>query len=96
MENQQEQTMTAEQLAERKQEMLTFYKESVPYLEAQLKYEQLLLEIDEARFKRSSIAYQFAMMANAGKEMPEMPEIDEDEDELRKVPVDAPRKLKKQ
>ena len=57
MENQQEQHMTAEQLAERKQEMLTFYKESVPYLEAQLKYEQLLLEIDEARFKRSSIGY---------------------------------------
>jgi hypothetical protein len=93
MENQQEQTMTAEQLAERKQEMLTFYKESVPYLEAQLKYEQLLLEIDEARFKRSSISYQFAMMANAGKEMPD---VEEDEDDSMSVPVDAPRKLKKQ
>lgn len=95
MENQQEQNMTAEQLADRKNEMLTFYKESVPYLEAQLKYEQLLLEIDEARFKRSSIAYQFAMMANAGKEMPEMPEEDDDDDSMH-VPVDAPRKLKKQ
>lgn len=94
MENQQEQHMTAEQLAERKQEMLSFYQDSVPYLEAQLKYETLLLEIDEARFKRSSIAYQFAMMANAGKEIPEMPETD-DEEEMS-APLATPKKLKKQ
>ena len=49
MENQQEQeNMSAEQLAQRKADMLNFYKDSVPYLEAQLNYEDMLLKIDEA------------------------------------------------
>jgi len=50
--NQQDVEMTPEQLAEQKENMLRFYTESLPYLEAQLKYEQMLLQIDEARFKR--------------------------------------------
>lgn len=66
--NQQDVEMTPEQLAEQKENMLRFYTESLPYLEAQLKYEQLLLQIDEARFKRSSIQYQFAMMMNPPQE----------------------------
>ena len=66
--NQQDVEMTPEQLAEQKENMLRFYTESLPYLEAQLKYEQMLLQIDEARFKRSSIQYQFAMMMNPPQE----------------------------
>ena len=87
MENQQEQNMTAEQLADRKNEMLTFYKESVPYLEAQLKYEQLLLEIDEARFRRTSINYQLAMMMNPPTE---------GEEEIDAPSPEQERKLKTQ
>jgi hypothetical protein len=89
MENQQEQeNMSAEQLAQRKADMLNFYKDSVPYLEAQLNYEDMLLKIDEARFKRSSIAYQFAMMTQNS----ETPEIsDADDTEIDSEPV---RKLK--
>ena len=89
MENQQEQeNMSAEQLAQRKADMLNFYKDSVPYLEAQLNYEDMLLKIDEARFKRSSIAYQFAMMTQ-NSETPET--SDADDTEINSEPV---RKLK--
>ena len=88
METINQQDLTADQLAEQKEKMLTFYKESIPYLTAQYEYEEILLKIDEARFKRSSIAYQFAMMTQ-NSENPETPEV-EDMD-INSEPV---RKLK--
>jgi len=89
MENQQDQeNMSVEQLAQRKADMLNFYQDSIPYLEAQLNYEDMLLKIDEARFKRSSIAYQFAMMTQ-NSEKPET--SDADDTEIDSEPV---RKLK--
>jgi len=63
-----EMEMTPEQLAEQKEKMLEFYRESMPYLRAQLDYEEMLLKIDEVRFKRTNIQYQFAMMANPPQE----------------------------
>ena len=74
-----EMEMTAEQLAEQKENMLKFYTESLPYLRAQLDYELLLLQIDESRFKRTNIQYQFAMMANP-------PQEEGDDEESSKVP----------
>ena len=68
MENQQEREMTADELAAQKEQMLQFYTESLPYLEAQLKYEQMLFAIDEARFKRTNIQMQYAMMMQAQQE----------------------------
>ena len=68
MENQQEQELTHEQLAEKKEQMLSFYTESMPYLSAQLAYEKIVLEIDEARFKRSSMQMQYAMMMQSQEE----------------------------
>jgi hypothetical protein len=68
MENQQERELTAEELAAQKEQMLQFYTESLPYLEAQLKYEDVLMKIDEVRFKRTSIQMQYAMMAQAQQE----------------------------
>jgi hypothetical protein len=68
MENQQEREMTADELAAQKEQMLQFYTESLPYLEAQLKYEQMLFAIDEVRFKRTNIQMQYAMMAQAQQE----------------------------
>jgi len=55
--------LTAEELAEKKEQMLKFYTESLPYLKAQAEYEKILAEIDEARFKRTTIQYQYAMMS---------------------------------
>ena len=71
--NQQEQELdlTPEQLTERKEQMLSFYTESLPYLEAQLKYESLLTSIDEVRFKRTNIQMQYAMLASEMQEGPE-------------------------
>lgn len=60
--------LTPEQLAERKQEMLSFYTDSLPYLEAQYEYESILAKIDEVRFKRASIQMQFGMMMQEPKQ----------------------------
>lgn len=83
MENQQE--LSPEELAERKEEMLTFYKESMPYLKAQYEYEKALSEIDEVRFKRAQIQMQFGMM---------MSEPEEEQQETPKAP--KKRVLKKE
>lgn len=80
MENQQEQELTQEELAERKEQMLSFYTESLPYLEAQVKYETLLMQIDEARFKRSSIQMQYAMMLQSQQEQPTGDDFDIDKE----------------
>jgi len=66
--NEAEEVLTAEQLAERKEEMLTFYTESLPYLEAQYKYEKLLADIDHERFRRAQYSVQYAMMMQGAKE----------------------------
>ena len=68
MENQQETELTVEELMRKKEEMLQFYTESLPYLEAQAKYERLLAEIDESRFKRTNIQMQYARMAQQNQE----------------------------
>jgi hypothetical protein len=91
MENQQEEQLTAEQLGEKKAAMLEFYTDSLTYLEAQLIYEQKLLAIDEARFKRMSIQMQYAMMMTEAKEKGVNDLDEEDELELTK----PTRKLKK-
>ena len=75
MENKQnEAQLTPEELAVRKEEMKQFYDESLPYLESQVKYEKLLTEIEEARFKRVSYQYQFARMVGDGPEDEGKPE----------------------
>lgn len=60
--NDMQQELTPEELALKKNEMLTFYTDSMPYLKAQLEYEKILADIDEVRFKRFSISMQSAMM----------------------------------
>jgi len=61
--------MSPEDLAKKKKEMLDFYTESIPYLDAQHKYEETLMKLDEVRFKRAQIQMQFAMMMNPPEEM---------------------------
>jgi len=94
MENQQEREFTAEELAAQKEQMFQFYTESLPYLEAQLKYEDLLMRIDEARFKRNSIQMQWAMMMQAQQEQePEGDDSDIDNDP--NIPEQGKKKLRK-
>ena len=94
MENQQEREFTPEELAAQKEQMLQFYTESLPYLEAQLKYEELLMKIDEARFKRNTIQMQWAMMMQTQQEQEqEVPDSDTENDP--NIPVEGKRKLRK-
>ena len=63
MENQRpEENLTVEQLAERKQQMLEFYLDSIEYLKAQLEHEKLLAEINEFRYKKTQYQIQYAML----------------------------------
>jgi hypothetical protein len=87
-----EMEMTPEELAAQKERMLSFYTESLPYIEAQLSYEQTLLQIDEARFKRASIQMQYAMMMQPPSEEEEG-ETDESTEPTATEPKE--RKLKK-
>jgi hypothetical protein len=57
-----QQGMSQEDILKKKEEMMNFYKESMPYLKAQYEYEKMLSDIDEVRFKRTNIQYQMAMM----------------------------------
>jgi len=96
MENQQERELTDEELAAQKEQMLQFYTESVPYLEAQLKYETLLMQIDEARFKRNNVQMQWAMMMQAQQETELSEEgSDNDIDKESSMPETSKRKLRK-
>lgn len=99
MENQQEREYTAEELAAQKEQMLEFYTNSLPYLEAQLKYEEVLMKIDEVRFKRTNIQMQYAMMVQAQQEsqLEEEEETgsDHDIDKEPNIPEQGKRKLRK-
>ena len=62
--NNQQQEMeniTPEQLDARKAEMKQFFEEAVPFLEAQHKYEKLLAEISEFKYKRFQYDTQYSM-----------------------------------
>lgn len=106
MENQQEnqdmENLSPEELAARKEQMLQFYTESLKYLEAQLKYETVLTDIDECRFKRAQIQVQYAMMMESTQNPnPNGGILDEDDEselpqEGRVNPETVSRKLKKQ
>lgn len=91
MENQQEREFTAEELAAQKEQMLQFYTESLPYLEAQLKYEQTLAGIDEARFKRTNIQMQYAMLMQAQQEQ----ELENESSDAPKTKSEDPEQGKK-
>jgi len=62
--------LSPEELTAKKEEMLQFYKDSMPYLEAQFEYEKMLSEIDEMRLKRTQIQMAYAQMMAPPEEEP--------------------------
>ncbi len=66
--------LSPEELTAKKEEMLLFYKESMPYLEAQLEYEKMLSEIDEMRLKRTQIQMAYAQMMAPPEKDDSMPQ----------------------
>jgi threonyl-tRNA synthetase len=94
MKNQQnEEQLTPEELDARRDEMKQFYEKSLPYLEAQSKYEKLLTEIEEARYKRATMQLNYAGMM-AAAQGPDLDDEDERED-LRQDSVVPPRPVQK-
>lgn len=89
-----QETLTAEQMHQKKEEMINFYKDSMPYLQAQHSYEEMLCKIDEVRFKRANIQYQFARM-NAGPEEEEETPNSVKEEVNNEVPLSKYSKSKK-
>jgi hypothetical protein len=86
-----EKVMTQEELDAKRKEMLKFYKDSLPYLKAQHEYEEMLMKIDEVRFKRTQIQMQFAMMAQAQQEA----DLEESEGlDNEKYPFPTPEEMK--
>ena len=85
--------LSPEELATKKEEMLQFYTESMPYLEAQLAYEKMLSEIDETRLKRTQIQMAYAQMMAPPEEEGEMPE---NMTPPAPQPIAKKRKLKRQ
>lgn len=80
--------LSPEELIAKKEEMLKFYKDSMPYLQAQFDYEELLSQIDEMRLKRTQIQMAYAQMM-----------APPEDDEAPMSPEPAPKKkrtLKKQ
>ena len=93
MENPNE-NLSPEELEQRKEEMKSFYDQSVPYLESQLKYEQLLTDVEEARFKRANFQYQWQMLM-AQTQMAEEEGNDEPKKETKTSTTTKKPKLKR-
>ena len=90
MENQQEEReMTPEELVARKEEMKAFFEEAIPYLEAQHKYEKLLSEISEYKFKRLQYDMQHAGMMY---QMQHPEEMESEERYAPEKPAEQPKK----
>jgi hypothetical protein len=83
MKNQQEEQLTPEQLEARRDEMKNFYESSIPYLEAQAKYEKLLTDVEESRYKRATMQIQYATMMAATQGV----DLDEEDDDMPEQPV---------
>jgi hypothetical protein len=99
MENQhQEEQLSAEELAARKEEMKKFFEDAIPYLKAQAEYEKLLADISENKLKRLQYDHQHAITMYQINN-PEALEEDLDEEgielEGRVNPNTVKRKLKK-
>ena len=90
--------LSPEQLEARRDEMKDFYEKSLPYLEAQAKYEKLLTEVEEARYKRATMQLQYASMMAATQPPMEDEEEDFSTQEPPKPVAQAPaggKKLKR-
>jgi hypothetical protein len=87
-----EEQLTPEQLKQRKEEMKAYFEEAIPYLEAQAKYESLLANISESKFKRFQWDTQLSM-AMYQMQHPEETDTEEKDEVDQEVPKE--RKLKK-
>jgi len=85
----QEKEPTAEEIQEMRERMQSYYENQIPFLEKQLKYENLLADIELARAKRIEMTIRIAQMTMG-------PQEEELETEQSAEPTqEKQRKLKK-
>lgn len=49
--------LTEEQMLEAREKMLTYWKDEIPKLKIQLEFEELIANIEEARFRRTQYVH---------------------------------------
>jgi hypothetical protein len=82
--NEQVAAPTPEQLTEYRNNMLQYYKNETPLLEAQLDYERLVADIEEARVKALTMVIRQAQLkAGPPKEAPITPSPERQERKLK-------------
>lgn len=80
---------TAEEIQEMRERMQSYYENQIPFLEKQLKYENLLADIELARAKRIEMTIRIAQMTMG-------PQQEEEQDMMPEEPTqEKQRKLKK-
>jgi hypothetical protein len=96
--NQQEELeqLTPEQLAQRKEEMKAYFDEAIPYLESQVKYEKLLMDIAESKFKKFQWDTQLSMAMYQMQHPEELETEERYETEAAAQEDPKKRKLKKE
>ena len=89
--------LSPEELEARRDEMRQIYENSVPYLEAQAKYEKLLTDVEESRYKRATMQINYASMM-AAAQGPGLNDDDTEQGSISKPLAQEPagdKKLKK-
>jgi len=79
---------TAEEIQEMRERMQSYYENQIPFLEKQLKYENLLADIELARAKRIEMTIRIAQMTMG-------PQQEEEQDMMPEPTQEKQRKLKK-
>lgn len=79
--------LSKEEIAEKRQEITEFYRSNIGHLEVQVKYENLLADIEEARARRAR-----AQMFMAQLFAESNPEVDSANDTGEETLEEAPRR----
>ena len=83
--------LSPEQLEARREEMKQFYEKSLPYLEAQAKYEKLLTDVEESRYKRANMQINYANMMAAVQNNSQDDDDDDDNYPQQEQPKPVPQ-----
>ena len=73
MDNQQNMSISAEELADRRSKLMAYYEDQIPFLKKQLEYETLVADLQEQEARRIYSQVKIAQMVAAAPEE-EMPE----------------------
>lgn len=85
---------TPEQLEKRRKDLVNYYKNQTTVLEAQLKYESVMADIEEARVKRMTMIMRQAQMTAPQPEEEEEEEKEKAPETSNEAATEAPKERK--